>query len=348
MAHGIEELDLVLSTTSTEWHGLAKVVPEINEEVIAPLCFDIVQGAPMAKMANGDVIEITGQKTLVANISHRTDLTNPRKWHVIHTPKDSYEVIPNREVFEMAKASFEALGCKLLTAGTLGNLTKFFLSVDIGNAILTASNGDKFENYFNFITSHDGTYALECYDSAIRIVCMNTFRWSRETQGEVGIKMFHTKNVQKQMDNLPAYLATLISNRQKMVESMDLLIGLECSPAQAAYAAAGYLAGPDASELSMQGYNRANSIRDLALGGKGNNGKNRYDLLNGFTEFFTHHEGAGGKKADKGKRMSAAKFGMAADHKDNFLNLVLNESDYQENLGKGEKMYRDKMQAVLA
>jgi hypothetical protein len=273
-------------------------------------------------------------------------------YHPLYVPKSSYEVITNREVYEMAKESFESLGCKLVTAGTLGNLAKFFLSIDIGEKGFKAKNGDAFENYLNFITSHDGTYALECYDSSIRIVCMNTFRWSRETAGEIGVKMYHTKNVSRQMEKLPEYLSALVNNRRQLMEGMNYLLDIECSPTQASYLAAGYFHQPLPSlenpktELTTTAFNRANAVRDLSIVGKGNSGKTLYDVFNGFTEYFTSGDGAGGSKASSGKRQSVARFGMAADHKDAFLGLLLNSGRVEETMAKGEKLYRDKVLAT--
>ena len=363
----IQEYDLVKSTTGTEWHGKADPVEEIGEKEIAPLCFDIVQGAPsvaitrevedpetgiITSVPTGEVIQVEGYKMLLADLRHREDLTakgiNPR-FYPIHAPKASYEVISNRDVYEMAKRSFEALGCKLVTAGTLGNLRKFFLSIDIGNRDSKAVNGDLFQNYLNFITSHDGTFALEAYDSAIRIVCMNTFRWSRETAGEIGVKFYHTKNVAKQMENLPEYLEQIVNNRVKLMECMNELITILCSPTAMAHIAAGYLANPlfdpevKVDRLTSISFNRACMIRDLSgKMGKGNQGKTLYDLFNGLTEFFTHHDGAGGAKAGAMKRLSASKFGAAADHKDQFLSLLLNPGKLAEVQEFGAKLFTDK------
>ena len=363
MAHEIGELDSVLSTSGTEWHGLAKHVEQIGEAEIAPLLFDIVSGQPSVTVEDGTSIPMEGHKMLVAKLPRLKEDGSPVlvgfgknsipaiDYHPLYVPKSSYEVISNREVYEMAKSSFEALGCKLVTAGTLGNLSKFFLSVDIGEKGFKAANGDEFENYLNFITSHDGTYALECYDSSIRIVCMNTFRWSRETAGEIGVKMYHTKNVQRQMEKLPEYLAALVQNRRQLMEGMNYLLGVECSPTQAAYVAAGYFHQPlpgvenPKTELSTTAFNRANAVRDLSIVGKGNRGKTLYDLFNGFTEFFTSGDGAGGTKASAGKRQSVARFGMAADHKDAFLGLVLDSNRVAQTMETGEKLYRDKVMA---
>lgn len=344
--HEIEEFDLTYSTEGTEWHGLANHVENIGETEINSLCFDIVQGTPSIVAPDGSVITVDGHKLLLADVRHREDIKGHKGWLPLHVPKDSYEVISNRDIYEMAKTAFQSLGCKLVTAGTLGNLKKFYLSVDIGNKDFQTSNGDKFASFLDFISSHDGTFALECYDSLIRIVCMNTFRWSRDTASEIGVKFYHTKNVSKQMEKLPEYLTAVIKNREKLVEFLNYLLSMPIDATQAAYIAASYLNNEN-KELSTTAFNRSNEIRDLSVNGSGQKGCNTlYDLWNGFTEYFTHSDGAGGKKASKSKRMSAAKFGQAAEHKDAFLNLLLDSVAVETALATGEELYRNKNQIL--
>jgi len=346
--HGIEELDLVLSTEGTEWHGLATQFEQIGDAEMSPLCFDVVSGTPSIEAPDGSIIKLDGRKLLLADLRHREDVETD--WHPLAVPKDSYEVISNAEVYEMMKRSFEGLGCKVTAAGTLNNLAKFFLNVDIGNPEFKVANGDAFMNNMCFITSHDGTYALEAYDSSTRIVCMNTFRWSRETAGEIGVKFYHTKNVASQIKHLPEYLQAVFANRAKEMEFLNFLLQCPCTPTQASFITAGYLANPIGAGypdvLSTNAFNRSNAVRDLMVGGIGNAGKTLYDLLNGFTEYFTHHEGAGGKKASKIKRKSVSAFGMAAEHKDQFLNLLIDPLKVEEALEMGKRLYVDKEAAL--
>jgi hypothetical protein len=341
---------------------LANVVESINEETMKPLLFPFVEGEPSVSIETGafdasgfpimETIRVEGFKTILADLRNREDLPpGLRRFTPLHTPKDSYRVISNLEVWQCVQKSIEGLGCKIVTAGSLDNCKKFYVSVELeGSKDLKTASGDKFQAVLNFLTSHDGSINLLAKDWMHRVVCANTFGWCAAYEGgAVSVRVPHTKNAGIQIDNLGTYLNTVLNGRTKIMEAMSHLETLKMeSPSQAAYVSAAFLNGPDADEISTRTYNRAVEIRDLSVSGKGNSGKTRADMFNGLTDYFTNGNGAGGEKASKAKRWSTATFGAAAEHKEGFLNLLLNESDYSEALERGEKLFRDKEQALLS
>jgi hypothetical protein len=361
MSHQIEETDLTFSTYGKEWHGLANVVESINDETMKPLLFPFVEGEPSVSIETGvydssgapvmETIRVEGFKTVLADLRNREDLpVGLRRFTPLHTPKDSYRVISNREVWECVQKSIEGLGCKIVTAGSLDNCKKFYVSVELEGNELRTAKGDKFEAVLNFLTSHDGSINLLAKDWMHRVVCANTFGWCAAYEGgAVSVRVPHTKNAGIQIDNLGTYLNTVLSGRQKIMDAMSYLETVEMkSPSQAAYLSAAFLNAADSDEISTRTYNRAVEIRDLSVSGKGNSGKTRADLFNGFTEYFTSGNGAGGEKATKAKRWSTATFGAAADHKEQFLSLMMNENSFSESLERGEKLFRDKESMMMA
>lgn len=361
MAHCIQIEDSTFSTKGEEWHGLANHVETIDETTIGSIIsFPILEKgmfvADFDESGNiipGSMTLVQGSKAVMADLSNREDLPEScRKLIPLHTPKDSYRIITNMEIFQCVKTALEGIeGATLITAGTLDSCRKFYLSVELeGGRSLKTEKGDSFQAVLNFLSSHDGTLNLTAMDSFTRTVCMNTFNANLAYEGGAfKARVPHTKNAGVQIDNMAAYLNTVLSGRKKVLESMSLLETLQLnSPNDAAYLAAGFFTDEKAGELSTNAYNRSNVIRDLCLSGKGNSGKTRADLFNGFTEFFTHYDGAGGKKASKAERWSASQYGQAAQHKERFLELMLDESAYQQTLCIGEKLHRDKMALVLA
>lgn len=350
MAHQIEALDIVLSDQSPEWHGLAEVHGTIGDEQVQRLLFDIVEGTPSVTCPDGSVISVEGYKMLLADVRHRTDKPNEigNGYVPLHVPKDSYQVISNREVWEMISKAFADTGAKITTAGTLNNLKTFMVSVDIGNPEFKAKNGDVFLNVMSFLTSHNGVFALTAFDTSTRMVCMNTVQLAIRNSGDFGVKLYHTKNVQTQMDFLPEYLSAVMANRRALCNSLNLLQDTPVTKTEITSVVAGYLSGEN-DVLSTKSYNRTEQISHLASNGIGNSGRTRYDLLNGMTEYFTHGDGAGGKSADKMKRFCASRFGSAAQHKQEFLDLLVSdENRYQEMFAKGEKLFYDKQKALAS
>ena len=371
----ITPYDIVLSTENPEWHGLAEVVPAIDHKTAERLLFPIIEATPSYSFIDprtgknrtikGGSREDggTGRKMLLADITHRASepdfegFKENEFFPELEVHGEGYKTVDNRAMFEMVMEAFKETGAKITSIGTLDKLRKFFISVDIGSCEMKLKNGDKLQNFVNLTTSHDGTYPIDVADSCIRIVCMNTFRASLMAQGDFGIRMQHTKNVMDRLDGIPDMMAEMLKLRKQLKQSLNYLLTVEMSPTQAAYLAAGYFANPfnlpngkRAETLSTQGYNKAGLVRDLSVSGtgNGNKGKTLYDAFNGFTDLLTNGDATAGKKADNARRMSAARFGEAAEHKTRFFDLCMDDELRHQVLAYGEKLFRDKEQAMAA
>lgn len=337
MAHAISlPHDKVLSVQGSEWHGLAELHPVISSVEVEPLMFDIIE-SPSYGMVDGNIITIPGEKTLLADYRKcRTDLAPEEQIVHLHTPKDSYRVISNREVWGVMEKSLLDLGVKITTAGTLEKGKKFFISTDIGSG-QQVINGDKFETYLNFVTSHDGTLAMKAYDSMTRIVCQNTLRASMQTAGEVGFSVQHTKNANLALDNLPELINAILAGRADNKEILEYLADFQIDSNLALAYATGYFCKVTGEEMvSTRSRNAAESITNLFANGIGNRGRNLYDLVNGVTEYFTSGDGVG-RKSTSADKAYKANFGAAADHKDRFFQMITSDHSRESMLDVGQK-----------
>jgi Domain of unknown function (DUF932) len=334
MSHGIEKpIDEVYSIQGTEWHGLADHVEAITDDHAKRL-FGHISEHPLTVSIDGEEIEMPEHKLLVADYR---DVREDGKIIPLHVPKNSYGIIQNSEVWDTMKTSINDLDAKISCVGTLEGGKKFFISVELPDSNFTA-NGDKFYSNLNYIASHDGTTPVQIYDSMIRIVCMNTFRWSLEgAKGEVGFKVKHTKN--SQLAGIGDLVNLIISGRSEVADVMALLAEYDADPTDALAYVAGYFAeSGEVSEgikLSTRSMNAAQAIADLSLNGQGNKGKTLYDVFNGFTEYYTSGNGTG-FNADAATKIVKSELGAASDHKSRFL-MKLIDADAREvmkELGK--------------
>lgn len=337
MAHMIEDnIDLVYSIEGTEWHGLAQVREEITETEFDSLSHEIIE-SPVTCQVEGQTIELPNHKILVADMRQsRPDLDAGQQFVPLHVPKAGYKVINNRDVINCMKESFAGLDVKITTAGTLEGAKKFFVSVDIGDSDLII-NKDNFKAYVNFITGHDGTLAMTAYDSLIRIVCMNTLMASRSAAGEVGFSVYHTKNADLAMKNLPELFNAILKGRANLKEVMEYLESNKCDHNDALAMAAGYFClETDKAELSTRAMNAAQGIATLFSRGIGNKGESLYDLANGATEYWTSGEGTGKGKTSAADRTYRSVMGSAATHKEAFVAMLANDDRRKDalNLGK--------------
>lgn len=337
MAHMIEDIDRVYSNEGTEWHDLAIPTKVIDEEVFDSLSHDIIE-SPVTCQVEGQTIALPNHKILVADLrKSRPDLPEDKQFAPLHVPKNGYKVINNRDVINCMKESFAGLDVTITTAGTLEGAKKFFVSVDIGDSDLII-NKDSFKAYVNFITGHDGTLAMTAYDSVIRIVCMNTLMASRQAAGEVGFSVYHTKNADLAMKNLPELFNAILKGRANLKEVMEYLESNKCDHNDALAMAAGYFClETDKAELSTRAMNAAQGIATLFTRGIGNKGETLYDLANGATEYWTSGEGTGKGKTSAADRTYRSVMGSAATHKEAFVAMLANDDRRKDALKLGKQ-----------
>ena len=237
MADEIMEYDVTFSTLGTEWHGKANVREKLDKDTVSRIFFPMLAGMPTVSVETGEynsdgtpvmvTIPVEGYKTILADCRNRDDLPeNLRRFVPIHTPKESYRIITNEEIWncmEKAISELEGSGVHVTTVGTLQNLRKFYISVDLGDGERKTGKGDKIASILNFRSAHDGSMNLEAGDSHTRIVCMNTFRWSRAYEGAIDVRVSHTKNAAIQIANLATYLNTVLAGRDKMLSAISHL-----------------------------------------------------------------------------------------------------------------------------
>jgi hypothetical protein len=168
---------------------------------------------------------------------------------------------------------------------------------------------------------------LKAYDSTIRIVCLNTLRWSLEAAGEVGFTIRHTKNADIALQNLPELVNNILKGRVNFKEVMEYLETCKVDSNEALAMAAGYfMVESGAPKLSTRSLNAATEIVNLYANGLGNRGQSLYDLANGATQYWTSGGGVG-IKADALTKAYKSEFGMAADHKNRFVEMLANEDE---------------------
>lgn len=340
MGHGIEEPhDIVDSIEGTEWHSKANHRKEITEEIAERHFIDIIQSPAKVYVDGREMILDKWQVLLADYRKCRDDLAVVDQIVPLHIPKAGYMPISNREVYETLQAAVKDLGAKITSVCTLERGKKFAISVQLqGDDIMVKVKNrgkEKFKAFLNFVTSHDGTIAMNVYDSIIRIICMNTLRWSMEAMGDVRFKVYHTKNAKLAMNNLGELVNAILKGRANLVDVMEYLSSCKVDHNDALAMAAGYFClQTDKVELSSRSINAAEGIATLFARGTGNTGETLYDLANGATEYWTHGDGTG-KTLDAGARLYRSAMGSAAEHKQSFVALLANESRRNEALRIG-------------
>jgi hypothetical protein len=338
MAHGLQlPIDKVFSTEEYgySWHQLDTIVnkPSIEIEDIKEILPPIIEVQAAAKLSDGTYKDIEGRKILLADYSVCRDNLEPDMEPIVplHIPKNSYGVISNQQWFECLQKSIAGTDCKITSAMTINGGLKFIASAKVGDNVLELkrSNGSKDTILMNliFATSHDGTMSGIAYDSGVRPICQNTFNASLLSRGDISLKVRHTKNSDIAIENLPAVLNAILQDRVQLKEVLEYLDTCKVDQNDALAMAAGYfLLDSKEAKLSTRSLNAATEIVNLFSRGAGNNGETLYDLWNGATDYWTNGDGVG-RKSDQTTKRYKASFGMAADHKNRFVELLANEDE---------------------
>lgn len=184
MSHGIENL---FSVRVKPWHGLGTIVEEAktSKEAIelAGLNWNVVN-----KPIYTDGMKIPNY---VANIR---DSDNS----VLGIVTNRYQIVQNSEAFDFTDSLLNEQ-VKYETAGSLFNGKKIWLLAKMHS---TKILDDEVEPYICFTNTHDGSGAVRCIMTPVRVVCNNTLNlalstakraWSTRHVGDIMQKLEQAK-----------------------------------------------------------------------------------------------------------------------------------------------------------
>lgn len=112
-----------------------------------------------------------------------------------------YGMVQNIDAFEFIDllTNGKVGNASIETAGVLGNGERIFIVAKFPEVVRIGSKDDVVEQYMVFTTSHDGSGAVMCLSTNVRVVCQNTLNLAlRNNSGKLCFK--HTRHVTKRMD----------------------------------------------------------------------------------------------------------------------------------------------------
>lgn len=217
MAHNLEIINGSASFVSTkpEWHGLGKVFDAplttkvaleesranffVDKQPLVALTPELVTMMQEGKFANMALLN----DYIITDKMATMRLDNNRPLGVIG--KD-YGVIQNYDAFSfidrLCTGGTDA-PC-IESAGVLGNGERIFITAKFPQQVCINNNRkDLVDMYIVFTSSHDGSGAVKCMVTPIRVVCNNTLNMAiadekRAKRGSWSLK--HSKYANKRMD----------------------------------------------------------------------------------------------------------------------------------------------------
>lgn len=217
MAHNIEIRENVASFVAANepaWHGLGKVFDGLltTEEALHACHADYdVDKRPLftvtpeleQKIINDEYISTAELKEYLIK-SHNATMRLDHN-EVLGIVSKDYGVVQNKDAFKFIDI---LTGGNLMpgnnpcieSAGVLGGGERIFITAKFPEPMRLANkDNDILDMYIVFTTSHDGTGAVRCMMTPVRVVCQNTLNLAMQTT-EHSASWRHSKYVEKRLD----------------------------------------------------------------------------------------------------------------------------------------------------
>lgn len=183
---------------ATPWHGLGNVVTEeaamYNSELFiekAGLNWD-AEKRQLARKVNDawvpanawEVIRSTDGKVLANMVGER------------------YTILQNKEAFAWFQPWLDQKEAALHTGGALFDGSRIWALAKLNRDPMEIAAGDIVEKYVLLSHSHDGSLAVRCGFTPIRVVCWNTLSMAHKADASKMIRLKHSKKVHQNLENL--------------------------------------------------------------------------------------------------------------------------------------------------
>ena len=226
---------------------------------------------------------------------------------VIGVTGNSYEVFQNSSLKNLITPAVEEGILTIENIGVIKNGARVFIQASMNETYKVA--GDETKGMITLLNSHDGTCALGCGTTAIRVICQNTFA---SALSELDTKIRHGKSIHADAENITGITKFIDEGMKKYTQAMEVL-------------ATHRLVGSELDDIIEQVYNKEvksirayNQIVEFTRSGMGNEGKTLADVVNGFTQYTTHEMGT---KDDA--RFVSSNFGRGAQLARKAMNVAL-------------------------
>tara|TARA_R110002153_G_scaffold113342_5_gene255673 strand:+ start:743 stop:1870 length:1128 start_codon:yes stop_codon:yes gene_type:complete len=247
-----------------------------------------------------------------------------------------YRVVQNAEVFSGMQSIFGGKA-EIVTAGSLYNGRKIWFLAKLGEG-QRSINGDIHEHYLLATSSHDGTSKVVFMLVSVRVVCGNSLVYALRSGTSV-LAFPHTQNSGWKMGNVSKFYDGVFGDIDAEVLIGEELASKGCSYENAYEWAAGWL-----EAKSTRSQNMARNIALQFKRGAGNNGENRYDLLQGVTDHFTHFgkdkEQIGMSRAERTRIFISSTFDTGAKKKTDAMERLQDDDQFEKMVAVGREINR--------
>jgi phage/plasmid-like protein (TIGR03299 family) len=208
-----------------------------------------------------------------------------------------YAPLQNKDAFSWFQPFLDAREAALHTAGSLKGGTRIWVLAKLNRDPLVIAEGDEVEKYILLSHGHDGSLAVRCGFTPIRVVCQNTLAMAHGSDTSRLIRLKHTKDVLENLANVREVMNVANAAFEATAEQYRRLARKSVNQADLRNYVKRVLKVEDDQEASSRLKNLMEEIVGLAQTGRGNDLPSVRGTLwtayNGVSEWLTYDRGRG-------------------------------------------------------
>ncbi len=284
MAHEVETMAYF---GERPWHGLGTTLDE------ADLC-----DWPSACRRAGldwevELVPLVAADTW-AGVAHRA-VRRTSDSRVLGVVGPRYAPLQNREAFAWFQPFLDAREAALHTAGSLKSGSRIWVLAKLNRDPLVIAEGDEVEKYLLLSHGHDGSLAVRCGFTPVRVVCANTLAMAHGSEAGKLIRVRHTGDVLANLENVRAIMDLANAEFEATAEQYRRLARKGVNQADLRQYVRRVLKVEEEADISTRTKNIVEEIVGLAEAGRGNDLPSVRGTLwtsyNAISEWLTHERG---------------------------------------------------------
>lgn len=255
--------------------------------------------------------------------------------------RDSYTVIDNATFLAIMRDSTAGTGMQLVSMGSVNNRSQVFATFALADCQFELRKGDVWKPFLNFNNGlADRITNIGANTSIWRQVCRNSARRSlRDTKGSVvNVRYKHTKNVGDKIPNIAQIIDAYVGTSAQFAQAMREIAAVPCDKPRAHTLALGVFGTRGKNNeplISTRGKNSAERIVALFERGAGNRGESILDVVNAFTDYYSHESRGGDNRY---AQWLSSEYGAGADAKEFIIDTMTDGDKREETYRLGREL----------
>jgi phage/plasmid-like protein (TIGR03299 family) len=206
-----------------------------------------------------------------------------------------YAPLQNKDAFGWFQPFLDAREAALHTAGSLRNGSRVWVLAKINRDPLVIAEGDEVEKFLLLSHGHDGSLAVRCGFTPVRVVCANTLAMAHGSNASKLIRLKHTKDVLENLANVREIMDMANAEFEATAEQYRLLARKSINQADLRRYVKKVFKVEDDQDTGTRMANIMEEVMALAEAGRGNNLPSirgtYWSAYNGVSEWLTYSRG---------------------------------------------------------